>query len=306
MTQPLTDACDAAEAELLIAPDELARRIESSDDLAMLPAVAMEAMDMANDPECSIDGFVSVIERDAGLVADFLSLSNSALYKTRCEIKGIQHAVAVVGFRQCQNLIISSSVKSLSKKLPPSVEWARDVLWRHGIQTATIARCLNSKLKLGFEGEEFSGAMIHDVGRLLIAAAAPDVFEVVDRLTFNEGDWVLENERQLIGTDHCEVGARFATAGELPAAMVEVIGCHHNPAQATSNQKLVSLISAADHMANHLMFMGSGQGYEPASNPGWDLLLSELPPGAAPNIDQLVQTSMKAAEEALNSVPATG
>ena len=59
------------------------------------------------------------------------------------------------------------------RKLPPDLEWTRNVLWQHSLYTATIARLLNRQLDAGFEGEEFSAAMVHDVGRLLLAAKAP-------------------------------------------------------------------------------------------------------------------------------------
>ena len=160
---------EVADPQLLIDATELKSRIANSKDLVMLPAAAMEAMELANDPDCSIGSFVEVIETDTGLVADILAMSNSAAYGAQTEIKSIHQAVVTIGTAQCQNLIVSSCLRALSNKLPASVEWSRDVLWRHNTSTATIARFLNKKLRLGFQGEEFSGAMIHDIGRLLIA-----------------------------------------------------------------------------------------------------------------------------------------
>lgn len=304
MANPSTD--NEFTSELLIEPAKLKQLIDKSDDLTMLPAVAMKAIEMANDPECSIPEFVDVIEKDTRLVADILSLSNSAMYQSSREIEGIQHAVVVVGCRQCQNLIVSSSMKSLMKKLPPAVEWARDVLWRHSVQTATIARRLNQIMQLEFDGEEFSGAMIHDVGRLLIAAAAPDVFEIVDRLSFSEGSGILENEQELIGTDHCEIGAQFAETGQLPTSLVDVIRFHHTPKIATSNERLVALVSSADHMANHLTHMGSVDGYELDSNPGFEMLLAEARDNAKRATIDLVQATMQAAEDAIEGMSKSG
>ena len=286
---------ESVSSEYLIEPDRLRQLIIESDDLAM------EAIEMANDPDCVTADFVAVIEKDAGLVTDILSLSNSPMYQASREINGIQHAVMVVGFSQCQNLIVSSSMKSLAKKLPPSVEWARDVLWRHSSHTATIARALNKHFKLGFDGEEFSGAMVHDVGRLLIAAAAPDVFEVVDRLTFRESVEHLEIEQGLIGTDHSEIGAWFAEAGHLPHKLVDIIRHHHNPLAAESNRELVALVSAADHMANHIMHMGRVDGYEPTGNLGLQVIVGEGV--TSESQQQIVESIMRVAEEAIDSLP---
>ena len=283
----------------LIDPDELKKRIAGAGDLIMLPTVAVEAMELANDPDCSIPAFVQVIETDTSLVTDILSLSNSSVYGAKAQINSVHHAVVCIGTTQCQNLIVSSCVKALSRNLPPSVEWSRDVLWQHNLQTATIARHVNKALKLGFEGEEFSGAMIHDVGRIIIAAAAPDVFEAVDRLSFSENASILEHEQSLIGTDHCEVGAIFAETSGLPEALADVIRFHHHPEDATSNSDLVHLIAVADDMANHLMFAGEAAGYDATINSNLEVLL-----GASANpvdAEKLATEAMQAAEKAVEN-----
>ena len=61
-------------SEYLIKPHELDQRITESGDLIMLPTVATEALELANDPDCSIPKFVSVIETDPSLVTDILSI----------------------------------------------------------------------------------------------------------------------------------------------------------------------------------------------------------------------------------------
>ena len=282
--------------ECLIEPDELKRIIKSSDNLILLPATVMEALELANDPECSIPAFVQLVETDTGLVTDILSMANSALYAGRTETKSVQQAVLAIGLRQCQNLIISSCVQALSRKLPPSVEWSRDVLWQHNVQTASIARYLNKQLHLGFEGEEFSGAMMHDVGRLLIAAAAPDVFEAVDRLSFCESADTVANERALIGTDHCEIGSEFVAEGGLPQLFVDVVRFHHFPDEAGENSKLVHLIAAADHMANHLMYAGGVDDYDFTMNPSMQSLVSEM--GDNQDWNALSVAAMQVAEQA--------
>ena len=249
-------------SELLIEPDELMRRIDSYADLTMLTTVALEAIEMAGAPNCSVPELVEVIEKDPRLVTGILTLSNSVAYQTRREVKSVQHAVMLVGLSQCQNLIVSCSIQSLLTKMPSSVEWARNVIWRHSLQTATLARYFNQQLDLGFEGEEFSGAIVHDIGRLLLAAAAPDVFEVVDRMTFHEPRRILQTERALIGTDHCEMGAIVGVADKLPAALVEVIRYHHTPEEAREHAPLVRLVAAADEAANRLMHYGTAEGFE--------------------------------------------
>lgn len=295
----VSENTDTLEESFLIDPDDLQKKIHGADHLVMLPAVAVEAMDMANDPDCSVSEFVSVIEKDAGLVTDILSLSNSSIYGASFEIKSVQQAVVTIGSAQCQNLIISSSIKSLNRKLPPSVEWARDVLWQHSVHVATISRYLNRTLKLGFDGEEFSGAMIHDVGRLLLAATAPDIFDTVDRLTFCESDSTVEMERRMIGTDHCEIGGWFAESSKLPEPLVDVIRHHHEPWNAETHSRLVYLIAAADHIANHLLHNDSPDDYLMEGNSSLAELLHSA--GQAVDPQQVVDDALALGSKATES-----
>lgn len=287
------------DSDLLIDPAELLRRIDTADNLTMLPSVALEAIEMAGDPNCSVPDFVTVIEKDPRLVTGILSLSNSAACQTRVEINSVGHAVMVVGLSQCQNLIVSCSIHALLTAMPTSVEWARNVIWRHSLHTATLARYFNRELKLGFEGEEFSGAIVHDIGRLLIAAAAPDVFEVVDRLTFHESGDVLQAERDLIGTDHCEVGMRVATADKLPTALIDVIRYHHTPEEAKENAPLVRLVAAADEVANHWMHYGTSDGFHVDEDSALAKLIGPLSISVEDAI-RLAVTGMRLADEATN------
>ena len=238
-------------SEFLVSPDELLKKVLTS-DVVMIPSAAAEALEKVRDEDCSAGEFVEVIERDMGLVSDILSLSNSAAFGAQTKITSIQHAVARIGTKQCENLVVSACMKSLSRSVPASVAWSRDVLWEHVTQTATIARYLSNELRLPLRGEEYAAAMVHDIGRILLAAAAPEVFDTVDRLSFREEGNITQTERDIIGTDHCEIGASFARQNDFPLALVEAIEYHHNP----NEQLLVRLVACADRISNHALHCG--------------------------------------------------
>lgn len=94
-------------------------------EFGMVPAVAVQALEITNDPECSINQFVSVVERETTLAADILSIANSSIYAPGKPILSLSQAVIRLGFQQCRNLILSSSVSTLMKKLPLGEEWIR-------------------------------------------------------------------------------------------------------------------------------------------------------------------------------------
>src|SRR5262249_22214472 len=135
--------------------------------------------------------------------------------------------------------------------------------------TACLARRLNMALELGCKGEEFSGGLTHDLGRILIAIGAPASFDLVDPMDFREGPAVLLREEEVLGTDHCYFGAWCANLNQLPGSITSAIKFHHPPHEAAEHQTLCGLIATADHMANHPMREQKVDGYDPAANHGW-------------------------------------
>lgn len=245
----------------------LERLADRSDQLRMLPAIATEALDIVKDPDCSIEDFTSVVERDVKLAADMLRISNSALYSPATPILNLHRAVVRLGFLECQNLIMAASISSLMSRISLEQEWIRGVLCRHAFNTALLAVHLNRTFHFGFQGEEFTAGLMHDFGRTLMAVLVPETFQELDPLTFVEFAELLEHEEALVGTNHCRLGAWYAVQNELPEPIPEVIFFHHQPELAVEGRRLTALIAVADDMANYLQQFEESDGYAPHSCP---------------------------------------
>ena len=78
----------------------------------MLPDIAVKALAMARDPNCSIKEFASVVERDPKLATEILRITNSAFYGARNPIMNLKQAVTRLGFAHCRNVILAASLGS--------------------------------------------------------------------------------------------------------------------------------------------------------------------------------------------------
>ena len=247
------------------------------DQLQMLPSLAIKALELAKHPDCSIKQFASLIERDLTLASDMLKMANSMVYSRGIPIPSLQQAVVRLGFQQCKNLILASSANSLMMQLTMTETWIREALWRHGFLTATIASSLNRALNLGFQGEEFTAGLVHDIGRILLALLEPSRFSKADRLDCAEDgeatqQEMLQREQALLGTDHCILGSWFLEYSGLPQSLAEVARLHHTYSRELSDRPLVALTAVADHMANHMQLTKNPAGYEPETNSAIDFL----------------------------------
>ena len=245
--------------------------------LQMLPSLALKALDMVKRPDCSIRQFSALIKRDMTLATDMLKMANSMVYSRGLPTPSLTRAVSRLGLDQCKNLIIASSANSLMLQLTMTETWIREALWRHGFLTAKIASGLNQELNLGFQGEEFTAGLIHDIGRILMAVLDPADFTKSDKLDCNEGgeakqQELLQREQDLFGTTHCSLGGWFVEYSGLPQSLADAVRFHHTYSDEMTDRPLVALTAVADHMANHMQMTKSTGGYDPELNPALDYL----------------------------------
>lgn len=254
-------------------PEELRTRlINQAGSWQMLPDLAVKALGMARNPDCSIKEFASVVETDPKLATEILRITNSVYYGARVPILNLKQAVTRLGFAHCRNIILAASLGSAMRRIPLDEAWMQIVLWRHSVLTGVLAMAVNRTFDMGFIGEEFTAGLIHDVGRSLFGVVAPNHFAAADPLDFEEPDGFMQREREVLMTDHCELGAWFIAHNRLPAPLVDVVGLHHTPERAIENRRLVALTAVADHMANYLQRHGTPDGYEPELNPAAEIL----------------------------------
>ncbi|MBX3444562.1 MAG: HDOD domain-containing protein [Planctomyces sp.] len=232
-------------------------------NLQMLPAVAMQALELAQDPDCSIAELTRIVEQDLKLSTFVLRVANSALYAGPTAVASLPQAISWLGLRQCREFILSAGMDSLSARLTGDLRSRRELLTRHGLLTGLIAARINRQLSLGFEGEEFTAGLLHDMGRTLLAIAVPERFRSIDPLDFHEADDIERREHSMIGTSHTNFGEWFAQWNELPEALVVAIRHHHSPGRAPAHTRLAALTAVADQIANHI------QRAEPADAVDW-------------------------------------
>jgi HD-like signal output (HDOD) protein len=228
--------------------------IQKARDIKMLPEVAVRAIAVADNPDAKIQDLANIVSQDAMLATSILSLSNSPLFPVYAcgkSISCLKMAITRLGFRQTKQMILVSSYSSMVSKLSNVETKTRDLLSKHSFLTGCIATELNRLFKLGIQGEEFTAGLVHDIGRMLLAATIPEQFSVVDSLDFDEAEDLLEKEQSLLGTDHAKIGGWFLRRNQITEELVNVALHHHAPNDSVQYTRLVALISVADDLANH-------------------------------------------------------
>lgn len=228
--------------------------IQTARDIKMLPDIALKAIEIADNPNASTQEFANIIAQDPRLTRDILSLSNSPLFPRAPGVKPIsclKMAINRLGSRQTKQMILVSCYSSMLNQMDMDEVQVREILGRHSFLTGVISTKLNKLFKLGIQGEEFTAGLLHDVGRILLATAAPEEFKALDAMDFSERHDVIQAEVDYIGTSHAEIGEWFLLRNHLPEELVSVARHHHNPAACGKFKRFVALVSVADDLANY-------------------------------------------------------
>ncbi len=209
-------------------------QIEKMGELPSLPRILLDIQTVANDERSSADDLAACILRDQALTMRVLKAVNSAMYRIDEEVCTVRRAVIHMGFDPVRKLALGMSVFDMMSKLSRS-PWLAEIT-RHSLVTAGFAQAL-AEAAPGLNAEEaFVGAMIHDIGKVVLLEYSP---EAMDKVVADEARGVpcLEAEQRHFGITHDRAGRRLAARWQLPSELQTIIGDHHdiNPVRPPRN-----------------------------------------------------------------------
>ncbi|MBD3403626.1 HDOD domain-containing protein [candidate division GN15 bacterium] len=221
------------------------------------PIVFHQIQKVINDPKVSAGQIAGILSEDPAMSVKVLKLTNSAFYGLSREIDSVKQAVVVVGLEAIKNLVLSASVIDMFKGKDYDQEF-QEQFWRHSLATAFCGRIISRKLRargLVDPDTAFSGGLLHDIGKIIIACYLPDHYKRYSEARAAEKvatDYDIESS--VLGYTHDQVGALLAAQWKLPAKLCEAITYHHHPEKAPSGEAIGYLVHVANHIAKKTFY----------------------------------------------------
>lgn len=235
----------------MMTPEQIHEKVKTIIQLPALPTIALEVVELVDNPKTSASRLGRVISSDQALTAKVLKIANSPFYGFPKKISTIDFAIIVLGFDALKEIVISISlVSSLQKKSDNYFD--AKVFWDHAITTGVIARKLARDLGYRISGEVFVGGLLHDMGISVLHRYFNNEFKRIIDIVRDSDLTMLEAEESVLGVTHAEVGGWLAERWNLPDHLIEAISFHHHPDKAVLNPGLVALIHLADVIAIQL------------------------------------------------------
>lgn len=202
------------------------------EDLPVISSVYQEII-AAIDADRDISEIAALAKQDIALSAKVLKIVNSPLYKsTGRNITDVEEGVVRLGVREFKKITISLSVVETYSTLGNRINYAS--FWRHSLTTAFVTinafqYMTGKELGKKVAGELFSGALLHDIGVIILDHYFPDYYKrVLDHGVHPASKKILELEDEILEINHEEVGEIIAKKWELPEHIQAVIRYHHS------------------------------------------------------------------------------
>lgn len=216
--------------------------------LPSIPKVFNELTKLLANEKSTAREAANIIERDAAMCAKLLQIANSSFFRMGRQIGGVEEAVKYLGFDTIKNIALIAGVFDTS--MQPRVP-GFDILAVQQ-QSMMVAR-IATKLVEGdsvMMGNAFMGALLHDIGKIILASELPAEFAKAVSLSRELKAPLHTVEHRIYGATHAEIGAYVLGLWGLPSPIVECVAHHHHLSDITpGSMSAVVAVYAANILA---------------------------------------------------------
>jgi len=164
-------------------------------------------------------------------------------------VTNVRGAVGYLGMETIKNLALASEIFRVFAPNDCIPQGLFESMQLHAHRTAAIAGVLPVDPKI--RDLTVLAALLHDVGRLILACKMPDKFCAVLSMTRDQKCEAFQAEEELLGTSHGEMGAYLLGLWGIPNLAVEAIAHHHRPTRIPHNDFDCSLAVYVADLLDH-------------------------------------------------------
>ena len=212
----------------------MARRAALVDDphmpqqLPVLPPARARVLTIVSSPLPDPHEVTSIVRSDPALAAAVMRAANSAWSAPRAAVRTVERAVIRIGPRETLQIVGAAVLSSTFEDLEHAGLEVNDV-WRNVITVGLLTEHLiEADVPRDVRAAAYSAGLLHDIGRLGMAAEQPDQYRRVVAAV-RQGARPQEVEHRIFGAAHTVRGVEAAEAWSIPSAIHSSILGHHDP-----------------------------------------------------------------------------
>ncbi len=233
--------------------------VKKVEEVPVFPQTIINIMSLLRDRKSSSADIEKEISKDQGLTTKILKVANSSFYSGRRQIKTVGEATVLLGYDAVKSLVLASTVGRVLEQELRGYEYERNALWRLSQISAFTARAVAQQVNYSSVDVAYTAGLLKDVGKVILDEYVHDSYSEIKNIIEKKEISYVKAEKQVLGFDHAEVGARIIEKWNLDEELVEAILLQYNPFEAAINPELVSIVHVSDYL---VMMMGIHEGID--------------------------------------------
>jgi len=229
-------------------------------DMPMLPVVVSRLLEIIGEENHSTSDVVRIVENDPSLTIKVLRVANSAAFFRGHPISTLNRAIGLLGEKMVADIAIGSCTLQVLNRPLKGYDSAFGELWDHSLCSAISSREITLMIQNGVSPDlAFTAGLLHDIGKAILSEFLEgNVEKLIELWDQKQVEDYLEAEKDIVGTNHSEVGYLVAQHWGLPKPLCAVIKHHHHPNLSDKEYiELTYMVHLGDIIA---MMYGSGTG----------------------------------------------
>lgn len=183
-------------------------------DLPVIPDVALKIISLAEDNvDISFNDLEEIIRIDTAITSKILKVANSALYARQTQIKSLEKAISLLGFKTIKSLVLIISATSAFKS-EANLPFFK-TFWTNSVLTAFYSKEIALSLfDKNMAEDVFLAGLIHRIGQVALYRQYPDYFTLTN--DDNSGLTLLELEEHYFKINHKVLGSEILKSWSFP------------------------------------------------------------------------------------------
>jgi len=238
---------------------DLDHLLKQIDRLKPFSQIEHKVLQIVGNEDSSMKDLMEVIQYDQAMTANLLRMCNSSYFALARKITSVQQAVTYLGTEKVGWMVMMGSSSQMLGKAQPGYDLGEGGLWRYSVASALIAQEIAEKCGFKNSSFVFTCALLKDLGKIILNDYVKEASREIMSGVRERGMTFLEAEKEVLGVDHAEIGARIGEKWGFSPLMIEVIRNHHIPKVGSSDDLSLPIVYLSDSIC---MMMGIGGGLD--------------------------------------------
>lgn len=227
--------------------------------LQPVPSIVHKVLALTEDPDCSIEELIHLVEYDPAVTANLLRMCNSAYMGLPVRVDSVQQAVTMLGMQKVVELILSQNLTGNLIRSQIGYKLERGDLWKQSLAAAMLARSLAERRDLYGLPAIYTAALLKDIGKVVLNEYVENSRHKIERLLETKGISFIDAEKESLGIDHATLGGVIAKEWNFSPHMAYMIENHHLTNSEARNDPATATLYLADMVA---MLVGTSTGVD--------------------------------------------